>query len=45
VRAHQFDTVRGSCHGSKAVPVRYAGQGSWRGEEPGADIRIAHAKD
>ena len=32
-RGHQFDTVRGSWHGGNAVPVRYAGQGCWRGAD------------
>jgi len=37
-RGQQFDTVHGTWQGTKAVPARYVGQGTWRGTSRVADI-------
>jgi Protein of unknown function (DUF3108) len=43
-QGYQFDRVIGSWHGREAVPFRFVGQGTWRGNERLTEIDYQHGK-
>lgn len=43
-RSRQVSTVYGSWHGTKAVPARFVGEGTWRGADRLVDIAYEHGQ-